>query len=112
MFSWRFIGDVVAPALCVIWTAFLFFGAVFGSNGYLALQSLEAERAAKSETVAQLERRRDALESAARRLNPRSLDPDTVDEKVRGVLGYTRPGDLVLPADELQAIVDTARATN
>ncbi|MBB5520145.1 septum formation initiator family protein [Amphiplicatus metriothermophilus] len=101
----RFIKDIAAPVLLACWVVYLAYGAVAGAAGYRALGELEAEAARERAALAALRARREALEKRADLLNPRSLDPDLVDERVRAVLGYARPGDVVVPRDELDRML-------
>ncbi len=101
--------DVVAPALIVCWTAFLALDAVAGPTGFRALRELRAEVAAKRAEVEALAERRRALERTAGQLNRRSLDPDMLDEKIRSVLGYAAEGDIVIPRDEFERLLENAR---
>lgn len=102
--------DVVAPALMVCWTILLTFDAVAGPTGYRALRAAQAEVAFKRAEVAALVARREALERTAGQLNRRSLDPDMIDEKIRSVLGYAAKGDIVVPRDEFDRLLERARA--
>lgn len=103
--SWRVIIDVIAPALITCWIAYFAYDAVVGATGYRVLHTLRAETATRSAELARLTAERRRLEQIARQLNPRSLDPDMVDEKIRAVLGYVEEGDLVIPRDQLDEII-------
>jgi len=111
IFSWKFISDIVAPAICICWTAYIAFGALLGPTGYVSLTTLEKNLIDRQLIVADLEVKHDLLEAKANLLNPRSLDPDIVDEKIRSVLGYTRSGDIVILRAELDRLVEEARQT-
>lgn len=104
-FSWRLILDVIAPAFFTCGIAYFAYDAVIGATGYRALRALEAEAEAKAAEVAELSAERRRLETLAEQLNPRSLDPDMADEKIRAVLGYVENGDLVIPRDQLEEIL-------
>jgi cell division protein FtsB len=101
--------DVVLPALAVFWAAFIAFDAVAGPTGVRALRDARAEVAVKRVEVAALTARRERLERTANQLNRRSLDPDMLDEKIRSVLGYAAEGDIVIPRDELDRMLERAR---
>ncbi|MFZ5618351.1 MAG: FtsB family cell division protein [Pseudomonadota bacterium] len=103
--SWRLVVDVIAPALFTCWIAYFAYDAMVGATGYRVLSALEAEEAAKAAEVAALTAERRRLEQIAAQLNPKSLDPDMVDEKIRSVLGYVAPGDVVVPRDQLEEIL-------
>lgn len=107
-FFWRLFLDVVAPAFLTCWTLYFAYDAIIGATGYRALRALRAEAEIYSAEVADLAAERRRLEIVARQLNPRSLDPDMADEKIRTVLGYVEAGDLVIPRDELDEILKSA----
>lgn len=105
----RFIKEIGAPALLACWIAYLAYGAIAGAAGYRTLRELEAEAAKERAALAALRARREALEKRADLLNPKSLDPDMADERVRAVLGYARPGDIVVPRNELDRMLRAAK---
>jgi cell division protein FtsB len=100
--SWRLVRDIFAPALFICWIAYFAYEAVVGATGVRVLRSLSAEAALKSAEVAALAAERRRLELTAAQLNPASLDPDIVDEKIRSVLGFAAKEDLVIPRDQLE----------
>ncbi len=108
--SWRLFTDVIAPAFFACWIAYFSYAAIAGATGYRALGSLRAEAAARAAEVETLTLQRRRLERVAGQLNPKSLDPDLVDEKIRAVLGYVGAGDVVIPRDQLEEILKDARA--
>jgi cell division protein FtsB len=99
------IWDLVGPAIIICWTALFAYDAVAGAMGVRALKGLKVEAAEKAAEVAALEEQRASLERIADQLNPRSLDPDMVEEKIRTVLGYVAEGDVVIPREELDALL-------
>jgi cell division protein FtsB len=101
--------DAVLPALAVLWAGVFAFDAVVGPTGLRALRAARAEVALKRAEVEALTARREALERTANQLNRRSLDPDMLDEKIRSVLGYAAEGDIVIPRDELDRMLERAR---
>ena len=105
---WRLFVDVVAPAFLTCWIFYFAYDAVIGATGYRALMALRAEAEIKSAEVADLAAERRRLEIVAGQLNPRSLDPDMADEKIRAVLGYVEGGDLVIPRDQLEEVLKSA----
>lgn len=108
----RFFRDVAAPALIACWIAYLGYGAIAGASGYRVLGELRTEGAAKRALFEETLARRLVLSQRAKLLNPHSLDPDMIDERIRAVLGYASPGDLVVPRDELDRMVEAAKASD
>ena len=84
--------------------------AVIGPNGLRADAALKREREILRREVAALNEQRANLRIVADQLNSASIDPDMIDEKIRAVLGYAAPGDLVIPKAELERMLDEARA--
>lgn len=112
-FSWRFLADVILPAFFMCWIAYFSYDAIASATGLRALRDLEAKAAEKEAEVAALTAERRRLEIVARQLNPRSLDPDMAEEKIRTVLGFVEEGDIVIPRRELEALLkqaETAKA--
>ncbi|MEZ5921940.1 MAG: septum formation initiator family protein [Parvularculaceae bacterium] len=106
--NWLF--DILLPGVFVCLTAYLAYDGLIGASGYRALAALQDEVAIKQAEVDALTQKREHLERTAEQLNPRSLDADMVDEKVRSVLGYVEAGDIVIPRDQLEAIIRDAKA--
>lgn len=106
----RFFRDVAAPALIACWIAYLGYGAIAGASGYRVLAELREEAAEKRAALEAARARRAILAHRAELLNPRSLDPDMIDERIRTVLGYARPDDIVIPRDELDRLLKAAEA--
>lgn len=105
----KLIFDVVLPALAVCWAIVFAIEAAVGPMGLGVLRSVRAELSVKRAEVAALTARREALQRTANQLNRRSLDPDLLDEKLRSVLGYAAEGDIVIPRDELDRMLERAR---
>jgi len=106
----RFFLEIAAPTLFVCWIAYMSYGALAGASGFQALRKLELEAAAKEQQVEALSDRRIALERRADMLNPRSLDPDMIDERIRAVLGYVDENDVVLPRTEVERMRRKSKA--
>ncbi|MEJ6388149.1 FtsB family cell division protein [Gymnodinialimonas ulvae] len=73
------------------------FTAVQGNNGLFQRIQVEAERDRLEIELARLERQVDRMEILTLRLSDEYLDLDLLDERVRDVLGYARPDELILP---------------
>ncbi|MEL7489539.1 MAG: septum formation initiator family protein [Pseudomonadota bacterium] len=100
----NFFIEAAGPALFVIWIVYMGFMAIAGGAGFRTLWALEEDVAAAAQEVDLLTRQRQALERRADMLNPRSLDPDMVDESIRVVLGYAHEDDIVLPRQEIDRL--------
>ena len=97
----RFFIEVVIPALLVCWIVFLGIGAFSGATGFRALSVLTDKVAQRDAELSALIARRERLEQRATMLNPKSLDKDMVEERVRAILGFVEDGDVVLKRSEL-----------
>ncbi len=102
MFRVRFLIDIVAPALILCWAAIFIYSAAAGQSGFGALSALNREVEEKAAEVDALRARRIALEKNADQLASKSLDPDLAEERIRKILGYTREGDVIVTARELE----------
>ncbi|MEQ1930852.1 MAG: septum formation initiator family protein [Parvularculaceae bacterium] len=100
-----FARDVALPALFACWIVYLAYGAVAGAASYRTLRDLHEEVALRKAELAGIVARHEALQKRAELLNPKSLDPDMIDERVRAVLGYARAGDIVLPRSEIDRLL-------
>ncbi|WP_428408932.1 FtsB family cell division protein [Hyphococcus sp.] len=105
MLRLRFLFDIAFPALVMCLTGILLYSSVVSDTGYRSLSALEKEAAEKEAQLNELQARRIELEKRADLLNPKSLDPDLLDERIRGVLGYTREGDVVISRRELDRLL-------
>ncbi len=97
------------PAACVFWISIEAYSALLGPSGYSAMKALSRKAAEDQRTLDELIAMRDDLEARARQLNPKSLDPDLVDERIRAVLGYAQEGERIIPRREFEALVADAR---
>ncbi len=102
MFRVRFLIDIVAPALILCWAAIFIYSAAAGQSGFGALSALNREVEGRAAEVDALRARRIALEKNADQLASKSLDPDLAEERIRKILGYTRDGDVIVTAGELE----------
>ena len=103
-----FFKDVAFPALVAAWVAYLGYGAIAGAAGYRNLTDLKLEAEQKRIELEELRERRMTLAQRADQLNPKSLNPDMIDERIRAVLGYASDGDIVIPADEVKRLLKEA----
>ena len=70
--------------------------AVVGENGVLSWGDYRRQKAERSVQLAQLEAEKARLAHRAHLLDPRSADPDLVDEMVRSNLGLVRPDEVII----------------
>lgn len=102
---WSVFKSFIGPLLVAAYIAYLAYGAIAGAAGYSALKRLQAEQTALKTEVDAIRERREAMQKRADRLNPHSLDPELMEERIRAVLGYAREGDIVVPRAEIDQIL-------
>lgn len=85
------------PALLIAIGGYFTFTAVQGDYGLFQRIQIEAEVARLDSELARLEAQTGRMEILTRRLSNDYLDLDLLDERVRNVLGYVRPDEIVLP---------------
>lgn len=77
--------------------AYFGFYALSGDRGVAALARQRAERDAAATELAQVRTAREILEHRVSLLRPDSLDLDLLEERVRSLLHYGRPGEVAVP---------------
>ena len=87
----------IVPGILFLVGFYFTFTAVQGNNGLFQRIQVEAERDRLTEDLARLQMQTARMEILTRRLSDDYLDLDLLDERVRDVLGYARPDELILP---------------
>ncbi len=87
----------IIPSLLIVVGVYFTFAAVQGDNGLFQRIQVEAERARLTAELELLQGQTARMDILTRRLSDNYLDLDLLDERVRDVLGYARPDELVLP---------------
>ena len=67
-----------------------------GNHGLRAKQDLDQQYVALNEELSRLRRERDEWQRRVALLKSESIDPDTLDERARAVLGYLERRELTL----------------
>lgn len=102
---WFAFKSLIGPLFVAAYIAYLTYGAIAGAAGFSALQRLKVEEAALKAEVDAITNRREAMQKQADLLNPHSLDPELMEERIRAVLGYARKGDIVIPRAEIDRVL-------
>ena len=84
------------PAVALLIIANFLGYAIVGSNGILSWGDYRRQKESKLVELASLKQEHSKLELSVKLLDPRSADPDYVDEKVRKELGLVRPDEVVI----------------
>lgn len=87
---------VVGPAIGACAVVYFAYHAVHGDRGLIAWWDLAQEVAAARTFLGELVAERRALDHRVKLLSPASLDPDLLDERVRLMLNYGRPDEIVI----------------
>jgi cell division protein FtsB len=73
--------------------------AVVGDNGVLSWGDYRRQKTERTVVLARLEEERARLAHRSDLLDPRSADPDLVEELVRRDLGLVRPDEVIIRTD-------------
>jgi cell division protein FtsB len=87
------------PAVGLLIIAYFLGAAVVGENGVLAWGDYRRAKAERSVRLARLETERARLAHRSQLLDPRSADPDLVEEMLHSQLGLVRPDEVIIPLD-------------
>jgi len=87
----------IVPGLLMLVGIYFTFTAVQGNNGLFQRIQVEAERDRLTAELERLQGQVARMEILTRRLSDDYLDLDLLDERVRNVLGYARPDEVILP---------------
>jgi cell division protein FtsB len=87
---------VLVMGLCVGILVYFVAHGLFGERGLVTLSHLEFEKTQAQAELSKLTKQRESMEARARLLRPDSLDLDMLDERTRGMLGYTKPNEYVV----------------
>jgi len=92
----RKLRPVLIPVIGAAVVAYLGYHAVQGEHGFIARARLAVQVAEAQETLAALREDRQHLQHRAELLAPDSIDLDMLDERVRTMLNYGHPDDVVI----------------
>lgn len=87
---------VVGPTLGLCAAAYFAYHAVNGDRGLIAWVELQKRIEAARGVAAEVAAKREALEHRVRLLHPGSIDPDLLEERVRRMLNYGYPDEIVI----------------
>ncbi len=89
--------EVVWPVVGISAMFYFAYHAVEGDRGLVSWWRLSHEVELAKTLKLEVASERSDLERRVRLLSPTSLDPDMLDERVRLMLNYTRPNEIVVP---------------
>jgi len=103
--SLKAILDFLLPAAVACWIALELFAAFYGPSSFRTLQEKQRQVVALRVETDALQSRLDALARRADMLHSSHLDAELLDERVRAVLGFAAPGEIVIPIDQYEAAI-------
>lgn len=90
-------GAVLGPVLGFALTLYFVYNLIEGNRGLLAWLRTTQEIAATKTAIAAAHKEEAGLKRKDYELTPNHLDPDLLDERVRSVLDFVRPDEIVIP---------------
>ena len=91
----RLLRPAAVPAFGACLVGYFAYHAVQGDHGILARTHLRAELAQAEATLSTLRSEREVLEHRAGLLSPERIDPDLLEERVRVMLNYAHPDEVI-----------------
>ncbi len=107
-----FLAEIILPVIIVFLMVSTLHGMTVSKTGYGALSELQERQSIVVEQVDDLRDQRIWMEHRAALLKSSNLDPDMVDERIRGVLGYASASDIVINRQDLQQAVAMLKAND
>ncbi|GAB6053936.1 septum formation initiator family protein [Magnetospira thiophila] len=92
--------QVAGPVLGACLVSYFAFHAFSGDRGLRAWLHLRQEVVQVEAMAREVARERDMWEHRVRLLHPESLDPDLLDERVRAMLNYADPDEVIILEQE------------
>ncbi|MHA1522800.1 MAG: FtsB family cell division protein [Alphaproteobacteria bacterium] len=89
-------GRWLLPLGCLVVLAYFGLHAFIGDRGILSHQRIETKAVQLKNELSDLARQRRHMEAQIALLNSKNLDPDMLDERVRAILNFAHPDDLVI----------------
>ena len=91
------------PAVCVAVASYFSFHAVSGPTGYVAWREYKVQHSTLQQAVHTREEQQAALQRRLVLLDPRHVDPDLADERVRRNLDLVKPDEVIVPLPQAQS---------
>jgi cell division protein FtsB len=87
---------VMWPVLGLSLVAYFLLHSVNGNHGMIARQTLTDRIISAEAALTTLKSERQVLERRAKRLSPETLDLDMLDERIRVMLDYSHPSEVII----------------
>ena len=86
---------------------FLFFYFLFymisGERGLISLIKLKRQLSVSQSELSTLTKEREQVENRVKLMRDESLDKDMLEERARVMLNYSKPGEIIIPSENLSA---------
>lgn len=92
----RWLNRLLPPLLAVLFVLYFGFHATYGDRGLLAHQTLVEKTAAREAALERLQQRQAVIERRVELIRGPVIDADILEEQARRVLGWSRPGEIVV----------------
>lgn len=101
---------LIAPSVALLVMVYFAFYSLQGTHGVIAAMRLSGQIEMAQALEAKYKAIREEKQLRANRLRGPEIDQDLLEEQVRSVLGYARPGELALTGDAAAPVHRTAAA--
>ena len=88
------------PLICGAIVLYYAFHAVYGAHGLINRSDFEKQISHREKQLDQLVSQRLEIEKRIELMKPGQVDPDILDERLRLLLGYGRPDEIVIFRDK------------
>ena len=89
-------GHIIGPVIGACLIVYFIYHAVQGDRGLIAFWQLTKQVTQAENTLSILSRKRAQIQNRVTLLNPYSLNSDMLEERARFMLGYSKPGEIVV----------------
>ena len=87
---------ILWPTILATVILYITFHMIQGDRGFIAFMQIHAEVLAAKKTQQILVRKKQRLQNKVTLLSRKSLDKDMLDERVRIMLGYSKPNETII----------------
>ena len=87
---------ILWPTIWATLLLYISFHMLQGERGLIAFWKINSEVSAAKATQESLLKEKSILQNRVNLLSPKSLDPDMLEERVRIMLGYSKPNETII----------------
>ena len=89
-------GQIIGPVIGACLMFYFIYHAIQGDRGLIAFWQLSKQITQAKNIYLTISRKRAEIENRVMLINPNSLNSDMLEERARFMLGYTKPGEIVV----------------